>query len=400
MDALISGDVSEGFGSVAEAFAAALAGNRDMGAALCVYLDGRPVVDLWGGTADARSGAPWTRETLNVLFSCTKGLMSILAAQLVAEGRLDYDAPVSHYWPEFEQAGKAETKVRHLLSHRAGPLRAARPPDDRGHPRLGRHDPRPGGAGTAVATRPGLRVPRLTHGWLVGEVIRRVTGKSVGPAIRGCRRRPARSRCVDRASPARRTARVSYLTVGDSLARQVAADGEETWGTLATTLGGALPGALAGPDDGFNDPRLWEAEIPGAGGIADARSLARIWSATVCETAGVRLLDERRSSARPSRRARASRSFAVPPPWPRWGMGFQLDSPARRYLTAARLRPRRRRRPGRFRGTGAEARIRLCHQPDGGVGDNRATSIIDALRAVVAARAVERSRPGGRPVVR
>ncbi len=180
MDALISGDVNEGFGSVAEAFSAVLAGNHDMGAALCVYLDGQPVVDLWGGTADARVHAPWTRQTVNVLFSCTKGLMSLLVAQLVAEGRLDYDAPVSRYWPAFGQAGKAETKVRHLLSHQAGlpALRARMTTEDILDWQtmirvLEEQEPLwPPGQGHAYHA--------LTHGWLVGEVIRRVSGKSPG----------------------------------------------------------------------------------------------------------------------------------------------------------------------------------------------------------------------------
>ena len=383
MDALISGDVNEGFGSVADAFSAALAGKRDMGAALCVYLDGQPVVDLWAGTADARTGAPWTRETVNVLFSCTKGLMSIVAAQLVEAGQLEYDAPVAHYWPAFEQAGKAETKVRHLLSHRAGlsALRVRLTTEDildwESMIRvLEEQEPLwPPGQGHAYHA--------LTHGWLVGEVIRRVSGKSPGRQFADAVAGPLNADAWI-GLPRSGNARVSYLTVGDSLARQVAADGEESWGALATTLGGALPGALAGPDDGFNDPRLWQAEIPGAGGIADARSLARIWSATVCQTAGVRLLDEQSVIRATQPESEGEPVFPVPPPWSRWGMGFQLDSPARRYLTA---------RGFGHDGAGgqvafAEPELRLgfafVTSLMEGNGDNRATSIIDALRSVVA----------------
>src|SRR5664279_2703017 len=122
----ISGDVAAGFEPVADAFEASFDGPA-MGAALSVYLHGQVVVDLWGGVADTRTDTPWTRDTVSVIFSCTKGLMSILAARLVQEGRLDYDAPVSRYWPEFAAAGKQDTQVRHLLSHRAG-LSAPREP--------------------------------------------------------------------------------------------------------------------------------------------------------------------------------------------------------------------------------------------------------------------------------
>ncbi len=179
-------------------------------------------------------------------------------------------------------------------------------------------------------------------------------------------------------------ARVSYLTVGEGLARQVAAEGEETWGMLATTLGDALPAALAGPDDGFNDSRLWQAEIPGAGGIADARSLARIWSATVCQTAGVRLLDEQTVIRATQPESEGEPVFPVPPPWSRWGMGFQLDSPARHYLTARGFGHDGAGGQVAFAEPGLRLGFAFVTNLMQGIGDNRATSIIDALRAVVA----------------
>ena len=157
----------------------------------------------------------------------------------------------------------------------------------------------------------------------------------------------------------------------------------DDWGSRAGTLGGALPDALAGPDAGFNDPRLWEAQIPGAGGIADARSLARIWSATVCETFGIRLLDAPTLGLAVKPQSEGEPVFPSPPPWPRWGMGLQLDSEARRYLT-----------PKGFGHDGAGGQVAFAEPDLGlgfafvtnlmeGVGDTRATSIIDALRAIV-----------------
>jgi CubicO group peptidase (beta-lactamase class C family) len=383
MKASISGEVGGVFEPVADAFATVLASDGAMGAALSIYLDGRPVVDLWGGCADARTHAPWTRETANVLFSCTKGLMSILAAQLVQAGRLDYDAPVSEYWPEFARAGKEETRVRHLLSHQAG-LSAL-------HVRLTTEDILDWERmiGILEEQRPlwppgrGHAYHALTHGWLVGELIRRVTGKSAGEQFAEAVAGPLDADAWI-GLPQSENGRVAYLTVGDSLARQVAADDEASWSALATTLGDALPAALAGPGSGFNDPRLWQAQIPGAGGIADARSLARIWSATVCDTAGKRLLGDEIGWRATQPQSQGEPIIPVPPPWSRWGMGFQLDSPARRYLTARG-----------FGHDGAGGQVAFA-EPDlklgfafitnlmEGIGDNRATSIVDALRAIVA----------------
>ncbi len=379
----ISGFVNEGFERVADAFSAVVANERGAGAAVCVYVDGQPVVDLWGGIADARTDAPWTKETVNVLFSCTKGLASIVAAQLVEDGRLDYEAPVTQYWPAFGQAGKEQVKVRHLLSHQAG-LSAPRvrltTQDILDWQKMVRlleeQEPLwPPGHGHAYHA--------LTHGWLVGELIRRVTGKSPGEQFAEAVARPLAADAWI-GLPSSEDARVSYLTVGDGLALQAAADEGDDWRSRATTLGDALPAALAGPDTGFNDPRLWHVQIPGAGGIADARSLARIWSATVCETAGVRLLDEQTVVRVTQVQSQGEPVFPVPPPWSRWGMGFQLDLPARRYLTA---------RGFGHDGAGgqvafAEPELRLgfafVTNLMEGIGDNRGTSIIDALRTVVA----------------
>ena len=117
---VVSGSVKPGFEPLAEAFAEGFAGRPTMGAALSVRVAGEVVVDLWGGVADERDGRAWTGDTPSVVFSCTKGLLSILSARLVQEGRLAYDAPVSRYWPEFAAAGKAEVTVGEALSHRAG----------------------------------------------------------------------------------------------------------------------------------------------------------------------------------------------------------------------------------------------------------------------------------------
>jgi CubicO group peptidase (beta-lactamase class C family) len=387
----ISGTVDRGFERVADAFAASFTTDR-MGAALCVYLHGQPVVDLWGGVADARQGRSWASDTVSVIFSCTKGLMSILVARLVEDGLLDYDAPVARYWPEFAAAGKAGVKVRHLLNHQAG---LSAPREDLSTADILDWN---GVTGRLAAQDPlwvpgsGYAYHAITHGWLAGELVRRVTGKSVSAAFREMISQPLGADAWI-GLPAAEQERVAHLVVGASLAEQTsptpASDTDWLW--RAMTLGKALPPTLVEPDGGFNDPRLREAEIPGAGGIASAHALARIWSATVWPTNGVRLLD-------PATVARATRVetsgppvFDVPPPWPRWGMGFQLDSEARRYLTGAG-----------FGHDGAGGQVAFAEPRLGlgfayltnlmeGQGDMRATSIVDTLRGLPAIEALNAS---------
>ncbi len=99
--------MDDGFGAVVDAFVANFRERGEVGAALAVYVHGAPVVDLWGGLADPRTGRPWTATTPAVVFSCTKGVLAICAYLLVQEGVLDLDAPVTRYWPAFGQQGKA-----------------------------------------------------------------------------------------------------------------------------------------------------------------------------------------------------------------------------------------------------------------------------------------------------
>src|SRR5436309_6898013 len=107
------------FQPVREEFEGNFRERGEVGASVCILVDGQPVVDLWGGAAD-RAGKPWERDTLGVVWSCTKGATALCAHLLVARGLLDLDAPVARYWPEFAQAGKVDLPVRWLLDHQAG----------------------------------------------------------------------------------------------------------------------------------------------------------------------------------------------------------------------------------------------------------------------------------------
>ncbi|MBU1174042.1 MAG: beta-lactamase family protein [Alphaproteobacteria bacterium] len=385
MGTRVFGTVASGFEPVADAFGASFDGLPDMGAGLSVRVEGETVVDLWGGVADARDGRAWQADTPTLVFSCTKGLVAIVAAQLVAEGRLDYDAPVARYWPDFAANGKAGATIADALSHRAG---LSAPRRD-----LGLEDVLDWDRMVAVlAEQEPLWVPgtghayhAITHGWLNGEVIRRVTGKSVGANLA---ERIAAPLAVDMTVGRPEALRVppAHVVADPALSqfwRDEAAKPEPNWLLRSMTLGHALPADLVTPDGGFNDPRLQAAEIPGAGGIASARALATIWSATVTETNGVRLLDGQAIRRATTAKSFGPQVFPVPEPYCSWGLGLQLDSPARRYLTARS-----------FGHDGAGGQVQFA-DPEHRIGfgfvtnwmmgpdDTRATRIIDALRTLV-----------------
>ncbi len=388
MSAEIHGTVANGYEPVRDAFEAAFEGKPTMGGALAIRRDGDVVVDLWGGVADERDRRAWEADTPSVIFSCTKGLVSILAARLVQDGLLHYDAKVSTYWPEFAASGKADVRVRDLLSHRSGvsaPREALTLDDvldwDRVVARLAAQEPlwEPG---------TGYAYHAITHGWLAGEVIRRVTGVSVGQYFDQLVVGPLGADAWI-GLPAGRHPSVAHLQVGSTLtelvAQQAAARpaGVIDWSDQAMTLGGAFTPELVTVGGGFNDPRVQAAQIPGAGGIASARALATIWSATVVETNGVRLLEDSTIAEATVPQSEGAPVWDVPGPWPRWGMGFQLDSEARRYLGDSG-----------FGHDGAGGQVAFADQ-DARVGfafltnqmeaidDVRATRIVDALREVL-----------------
>ena len=131
-----------------------------MGAAAAVYVGGRKVVDLWGGVADRDAGTPYTEDSLQLVFSTTKGATAACANLLAQRGELDIDAPVAEYWPEFKANGKGDIPVRWLLCHKAGPALRRCHAHPRGGAGLGSDDPRPRGAGAGLGARHRARLPR------------------------------------------------------------------------------------------------------------------------------------------------------------------------------------------------------------------------------------------------
>lgn len=386
MRSSIEGTVATGYEPLRAGFEAAFEGAPSMGAALAVLVDGEVVANLWGGIADERDGRRWEKDTASVVFSCTKGLMSLLVARLVDEGRLDYAAPVARYWPEFAAGGKGAVTVAEALSHQAG-LSAPREDFeladildwDAATARLAAQTPLwPPGTGYAYHA--------LTHGWLAGELVRRVTGQSAGAYFR------------DSVAPLgveawiglpRSRGNIAHLQVAPELAALWEADagrtGESNWPYRAMTLGRALPAALVTSDGGFNDRRVQQAEIPGAGGIATAEGLATIWSAAVTPTRGIRLASDEVLQRATMTVTEGAPVFPAEPPYPRWGMGFQLDSAARRFLTEHS-----------FGHDGAGGQVAFADPQHRvgfafitnwmrGPGDNRGTALVDALRQLLGA---------------
>jgi CubicO group peptidase (beta-lactamase class C family) len=385
MSIQMHGSCAAGFEAVADAFAMSFAGRPTMGAALHVRIGGQSVIDLWGGIADERDGRAWEQDTPSVVFSCTKGLMSILVAHLVEQGRLDYAAPVARYWPEFAAAGKAGITVGQAMAHQAGlsaPRQTLTEDDivnwDRVVSVLAAQEPLwPIGSGYAYHA--------LTHGWIAGELVRRVTGMSPGAYFADLVSGPL---AVDAwiGLPDALADRPAHLQVSAPLSALWAEEAKKpapNWPYKAMTLGDALPADLVTDNGGFNRQRIRAAEIPGAGGIATAKALATIWSATVAQTQGIRLLGDAVIAEATGTQSQGMPVFGGEPPFSRWGYGFQLDSEARRYLGE-----------GCFGHDGAGGQVGFA-DPSRQIGfgfvtnwmmgpeDQRATGIISALRKVV-----------------
>lgn len=326
-DPIVHGECDPRFEQVRAAFIENFRTHGEVGAAVAIALDGRLVVDLWAGHADQAMTRPWNSDTIVNVYSTTKGLCAICAHRLADQGKLDFDAPVAKYWPEFAQAGKAEIPVRYLLNHQAG-LAAIKAPLanedlfnwDKVTNELARQEPwwTPG-------TRHGYHA--ITFGWLVGEVVRRISGKSLGTYFRD-----------EIAGPLGADA---FIGFGPSLDARVAeiipapppAPGErDLLAELVKDPASVSAMAIMNPPNTLLpetvNSRAWRAaEIPGANGHANARALARIYGtlARGGELEGVRIFGPREIE-----RCYTEQSYgpdAVLPLTTRIGLGFMLSQP-------------------------------------------------------------------------
>ncbi len=281
----IDGYADEGFGAVADAFAANFDDPGEIGAGFCLYVDGIERVHLWGGLANRRDEVPWTEDTLTVVFSTTKGIAALAVAQLVQSGAVSYDDPVADHWPEFGANGKDTITIGDLVSHQAGlaTIDASLTVDEvlAGAPVVELL------AGQAPSTR-ALAYHAITFGWLVGELVTRVDGRCIGDYVRDEIAAPVGAEFWI-GLPDELEGRVARLIASPPTLDPAVRDQMRrlyTPGSLsarALTLNGRLPS--------FNSRRMHAAEMAGANGITNARSLARIYAATVGSVDGVRLLD-------------------------------------------------------------------------------------------------------------
>ncbi|HET7721462.1 MAG TPA: serine hydrolase domain-containing protein, partial [Acidimicrobiales bacterium] len=273
---------AEGFEPVRDAFAANFVDPGELGAAVAVVVDGRPVVDLWGGLADAHTERAWVRDTPVLVYSATKGPAATCALLLWERGLLDLDAPVAEVWPEFAAGGKEAVTTRHLLTHQAGlpifdePITFAECHDpDLVAARLAAQTPH-WAPGTAHGYHP------LTWGWLVGEVVRRVSGRTVGTMVAEELAGPL-GLDLWLGLPPEREASVARLAPGRfDLSGMSPDDPGLTFLTAIMDTDSLTFKAFANPPgqldvESFNAPELHQAGWPAAGGISTARALATLY---------------------------------------------------------------------------------------------------------------------------
>ncbi|MFK7915987.1 MAG: serine hydrolase domain-containing protein [Pseudomonadales bacterium] len=267
------------FQSLVDAFVRNFEVQGEVGASLCITLEGETVVDLWGGIKDPGAQSPWEDDTLAVIFSSTKGLVALAAHTLIAQGKLDVEAPVADYWPEFAQNGKETATVRMMLDHSVGVPAMREKLKDKGCcdweymvERLEQEAPfwTPG-------TRNGYHMANF--GWTVGELIRRVSGQSLGTYVRTALAEPTGADCwiglpeseEPRVAPMIPFKPVRGVTLS-AFTEALVKDRKSIPSLAYFNQGGFSP----------NSRTCRAAEIGGAGGVTNGRGLAKIYAPFAC----------------------------------------------------------------------------------------------------------------------
>lgn len=271
----IDGKFDPEFSAVADAFAQNFELRNEIGASLCVYRHGECVVDMWGGIADPDTNKPWQEDTIGIVFSCTKAMTALSAHLLVDRGQLNLHAPIGDYWPEYACNGKEKTTVSMFLNHQAG-MASLRDPV------------KPGGmldwdyivseiARTEPWWEPGTRngYHMITFGWTVGELVRRVSGQSLGDFFKAEIADPSGAD-FSIGLPESEEGRVAPVIFykpqpGETLSpftKMLLTDPASLQAQCYKNTGGL----------NYNAPDTHKAHIGGAGGIANARAMAKIFS--------------------------------------------------------------------------------------------------------------------------
>ena len=336
----LDGGVHPDFVPVAEALRRQLA-TRVGGAAVCVYHRGECVVDLWGGARDA-AGTPWTRDTMSPSFSTTKGVAATVLHVLVDRGLVDYDTRVAHYWPEFAQAGKADITVRQVLAHQSG-LYHIRQMIDHAERMLDWEHMIRAIERTPPVHAPGTRTGYhgLTFGFLVGEIVQRVTGQPFSDVVQEAVARPLRVDGLYIGTPADQLHRAAHLLyarrspLGSLVPGPLMNDAIHAPAVgvqrvldlvgvdfdLPSIMDALAPRGIGAFD--FGAEATLRAAIPAANGLFTARSLARMYAALASGGTldGVRLLSPA-TLARATERQPAPRGGLVIPFDMRWRLGY------------------------------------------------------------------------------
>lgn len=290
-DVRIQGECDPRFDEVAKVFEKNFREHNEVGASVCVTLEGKTVVDLWGGLADAQKKTPWEKDTVTTVYSCTKGAVALCAHILADRGELDFDAPVKQYWPEFAKNGKEEATVRHMLNHTVGVPICTDPV-------------KPGGcndfdymtdllAEMEPIWKPGTRMAyhMINFGWTAGEIVRRVSGLSLGAFFREAVAEPLG---LDFWIGAPEEIEERFARVILSPPDPNAAPG--TFAHVMMKDMNSLQAKSILNTGGFdaNSPACHRAEIGGGGGLSNGRAMAAMYAplANGGESNGVRLVSE------------------------------------------------------------------------------------------------------------
>ncbi len=330
----IEGTCDERFVGVADEFERNFRERGEVGASVCLRIDGQPVVDLWGGVARPAEGVPWESDTVTVVFSCTKGATALCAHMLASRGKLDVDAPVAEYWPEFARKGKEHATVKMMLDHSVG-LPAFKTPL------------RPGGcndwdymcemlADEEPFWKPGTRngYHMINFGWTVGELVRRASGRSLGTFFREELAEPlgvdfwigAPEEIEPRIAPVLMHVPKPGDAMGEFILKAMT-DPQSIQALSLLNSGGFDPNSRA----------CHAAEIGGAGGISNARGLSGIYApfASGGELAGRRYVDAKQLARMGEVSAATNEDATLLIP-SRFALGFMKSTDNRRRVRGDR----------------------------------------------------------------
>ncbi|MFN1187253.1 serine hydrolase domain-containing protein [[Kitasatospora] papulosa] len=384
----VRGTVAPGFEVVRDAFVRNFEQRGERGAAVALYHHGSKVVDLWAGTRDVDGAEPWAVDTVQIVRSAGKGIAAAVPLLLHQRGQVDLDAPVGTYWPEFKANGKERVLVRHLLAHRSGvaALDTTLTPEEAADQVSG---PR------AVAEQRPQWEPGTDHGyhaqtysWIVGELVRRVTGRTIGRWIAEEIARPLgldfwfglpedEAHRIGRIGPVEPPPAEGSGALRMRPKRSVV----DAYGDPDSLTRRAFGAMDPFPDE--NDPGYRAAELPASNGVATARGLARCYAAMIGEVDGHRLFAPATLTlARTEESAGPDRVLVVNT---RFGLGYMLHGPS-----APLLGPGSFGHPGRGGSLGfadPESGIALGYVTNGlqkGVtADPRAQALVRAVRSAL-----------------